>query len=189
MLRLMQKRGGLALLATAFLMAWGVARAAKPEIDASYAEGKTVYMIGPHTIVNAQQTRPNLYAHSEELYIVAYPQDALPLPSGYQPQCNPCFHPGLPAPFVFHDHVLTGAPGLGADGTAGAYKGPWKIIVMMYTEEAVSAPDFVPIKSVEDLDKGEAAGKFKPIAPPGSANPYEFDTGNVLICPFVAPEA
>jgi len=135
--------------------ACGVAGAAKPEIDPSYAEGKTVYMIGPHTIVNAQQTQPNLYAQSEELYIVAYPQDALPLPSGYQPQCNPCFHPGLPAPFVFHDHVLTGAPGLGTNGTAGAYKGPWKIIVMMYTEAAVSSKDFVPIKSVEDLDKVE----------------------------------
>lgn len=189
MLRLMQKRAVLAILGTAFLIACGVAAAAKPEIDPSYAEGKTVYMIGPHTIVNAQQTQPNLYAHSEELYIVAYPQDALPLPSGYQPQCNPCFHPGLPAPFVFHDHVLTGAPGLGTNGTAGAYKGPWKIIVMMYTEAAVSSSDFVPIKSVEDLDKAEAAGKFQPIAPPGSANPYEFDTGNVLICPFVAPEA
>jgi hypothetical protein len=67
-------------------------------------------MIGPHVIQNAAQTQPNLYSHSEELHIVAYPQDALPLPSSYQPQCNPCFHPGLLPPFVFHDHVLTGAP-------------------------------------------------------------------------------
>jgi hypothetical protein len=78
---------------------------------------------------------------------------------------------------------------LGNNGTAGTFKAPWKIIVMMYTEDAVSGKDFVPVKSVEELDAAEAAGKFQAIAPPGSANPYEFDTGNVLICPLVAPEA
>jgi hypothetical protein len=47
----------------------------------------------------------------------------------------------------------------------------------------------VPVKSEAELDAAEAAGKFKVIAPPGSANPYEIDTGNLLICPLVAPEA
>src|SRR5258706_16153670 len=106
----------------------------KPEIDPTYANGTTVYMIGPHLIPNARATMPNAYAHAEELYLVPYPQASVPapgagaitLPSGYQPQCNPCFHPGLPAPFIYHDHVITGAPGMGRDGTPGAYKAPWK---------------------------------------------------------------
>jgi len=63
---------------------------------------------------------PNAYEHAEELYLVVYPQTSTPqpgagpitLPSGYQPQCNPCFHPGLPPQFVYHDHVITGAPGI-----------------------------------------------------------------------------
>ena len=176
-----------ALTALTFLLVPGWAEAVKPEIDPSYAEGKTVYMIGPHIIFNAAETQPNAYAHAEELYIVAYPQSALPLPSGYVPQCNPCFH--APPAFIFHDHVLPGAPGLGKEGTAGGYKAPWKIILVMYTVEAVSDPNFVPVKSVKELDDAEAAGKFQVIAPPGSENLYEIDTGNLLICPFVAPEA
>src|SRR5882757_2415427 len=97
----------------------------KPEIDPTYANGTTVYMIGPHIIPNARETMPNAYAHAEELYLVSYAQASVPapgagpitLPSGYQPQCDPCFHPGLPAPFVYHDHVITGAPGMGNHGT------------------------------------------------------------------------
>ena len=111
----------------------------------------------------------------------------MPLPSGYVPQCNPCFH--APPDFIFHDHVLPGAPGLGNDGTAGVWKAPWKIILLMYTMEAVSDPNFVPVKSEAELDAAEVAGKFQAIAPPGSENPYEIDTGNLLICPFVAPAA
>jgi hypothetical protein len=179
------KTCALAVLSATLVSGW--AAAAKPEIDPSYAEGKTVYMIGPHVIFNAAQTQPNAYAHAEELYLVAYPQEALPLPSGYVPQCNPCFH--APPAFIFHDHVLTGAPGLGKDGTAGVYKAPWKIILLLYTVEWVSDPNFVPVKSEKELDDAEAAGKFQVIAPPGSANRYEIDTGNLLICPLVAPEA
>ena len=44
----------------------------KPEIDPTYANGKTVYMIGPRMIVNARETQPNLYEHAEELYLVVY---------------------------------------------------------------------------------------------------------------------
>jgi hypothetical protein len=168
------------------LLAPALALAAKPEIDPSYAEGKTVYMIGPKLIAGAAQNQPNLYMHAEELYLVAYPQEALPLPSGYVPQCNPCFH--APPPFIFHDHVLTGAPGLGKDGTAGEYKAPWKIILVKYTVAAVSDPNFVPVKSVAELDQAEADGKFQ-VLDSTATNPYEIETGNVLICPFVAPEA
>jgi hypothetical protein len=168
----------------------------KPEIDPTYANGTTVYMIGPHMIVNARETMPNAYAHAEELYLLVYPQAATPtagsgpitLPSGYQPQCNPCFHPGLPAPFVYHDHVITGAPGMGNDGTAREYKAPWKIILLMYDPAYVAAPGFKPITSEADLDAAEEAGNVFLRISQGD-NPYEIDTGNQLVCPTVSPHA
>lgn len=176
------------------------ATADKPEIDPTYANGQTVYMIGPHLIVDARDTQPNLYAHSEELYLLTYQQATLPapgagaitLPSGYQPQCNPCFHPGLPAPFVYHDHVITGAPGMGNNGTAGAFKAPWKIIVLMYNPNYSNSRTFKPITSADDIDAAEAAGGvFLPINADlkAGSNPYEIDTGNVLICPIVSSHA
>ena len=166
-----------------------VAAMGKPEIDPTYANGTTVYMIGPHVIPNARETMPNAYAHAQELYLVSYPQASLPLPSGYKPQCNPCFHAGLPAPFVFHDHVITGAPGMGINGTAGEYKAPWKIIVLVYNPAYVSSPTFKPITSATDLDAAEVAGNvFLPINTGGS-NLYEIDTGNLLICPTVSNHA
>ncbi len=169
----------------------------KPEIDPTYANGKTVFMIGPHLIVDARTTMPNAYAHAEELYLVVYPQATLPtpgagpitLPSGYRPQCNPCWHPGLPAPFVFHDHVITGAPGMGVNGTAWVYKAPWKIILLMYDPAYVSSPTFQPIKSAADLDAAEQAGGVFVKLNQGGANEYEIDTGNLLICPTVSPHA
>lgn len=174
----------------------GVRAGGKPEIDPSWANGQLVYMIGPHLIVGANA---NLHDSAEELYLIVYPTDhadptspkfgtPLTLPSGYQPNCNPCFHPGLPLPFVYHDHVLTGAPGMGINGTAGEFKAPWKIIIMMYNP-AVLTKDFKPITSASDIDPAEAAGKmFVPLVP-GAPNPYEIDTGNVLICPLVSPHA
>jgi hypothetical protein len=195
----MQKRrvSAMTLFVAALLMTCGTAFA-KPELDPSYVNGKTVYMIGPHMIVNARQTQPNLYARSEELYLLVYPVNdkgaytppppPVTLPSGYQPQCNPCEHPGLPAPFIYHDHVLTGAPGLGTNGTAGAFEAPWKIIILMYNPTVVMQHDFHPITSADAIDAAEQAGVFLPINP-GPGNPYEIDTGNVLICPLVSPNA
>jgi hypothetical protein len=173
------------------------ASAGKPEIDPTYANGTTVYMIGPHMIVDARTKMPNAYAHAEELYLVVYPQPSTPmpgagpitLPSGYQPQCIPCFHPGLPAPFVYHDHVITGAPGMGNHGTAGEFKAPWKIIVLMYNPAYVASPTFQPITSATAIDAAEQQGNvFLPINN-GGANPYEIDTGNLLICPTVSNHA
>lgn len=174
-----------------------VAQTGKPEIDPTYANGKTVYMIGPHTVVNAKETMPNVYAHAEELYLVVYPQSFLPapgslpitLPSGYQPQCNPCFHPGLPAPFVYHDHVISGAPGMGTNGTSDGMKAPWKIILLMYNPAYVSSGTFTPLTSQAAIDAAEEAGNvFLPINQGGS-NPYEIETGNLLICPIVSSHA
>lgn len=134
---------------------------------------------------------PQMFAQSQELYIVAYPWNGTDAPvfaSGYTPQCNPCYHPGLPVPFVYHDHILSGAPGLGNNGTAGEFKGPWKIIVLMYNPSVFSDPSFQPITSEVDLDAAEAAGEFLPINA-GGENPYEVITGSVLICPLASPNA
>jgi hypothetical protein len=186
-----------ALLSTglALLMTHNAPRAqAKQEIDPSYANGTTVYMIGPHMDTSPN---PNLLAHAPELYILAYPVNlnptctancpAITLPSGYRPQCNPCFHPGLPPIFAYHDHVLTGAPGFGKDGTAGEFKGPWQIVVLLYNPAVANAPGFQPITSDEALDAAEAAGAFLPIS--SGPNPYEVKTGTLLICPLVSLNA
>jgi hypothetical protein len=185
--RLLTRVAGMFAFAIFLLGATG-AWAAKPELDPSYADGKTYYMIGPKMITDPS---PALFEQSEELYIVAYPWDGTTPPafaSGYEPQCNPCYHPGLPIPFVYHDHVLSGAPGLGKNGTAGDFKSPWKIIVMMYSPAALTDPNFKPVTSELDLDAAEAAGVFLPINP-GAENPYEVITGSVLICPLVSPNA
>jgi len=154
-------------------------------------------MIGPRLIVNAKATMPNAYEHAEELYLLVYPQTGTPqpgagpitLPSGYRPQCNPCFHPGLPPQFVYHDHVITGAPGMGNNGTAGEYEAPWKIILLVYNPAYVASPNFTPIKSETAIDAAEQAGNvFLPINT-GADNPYEVETGNLLICPTVSNHA
>src|SRR5438270_152283 len=49
----------------------------KPEIDPTYANGTTVYMIGPHLIPNARATMPNASVHAEALYLVTYPEVAV----------------------------------------------------------------------------------------------------------------
>jgi len=180
-----------AVAAGAFVPA--TALADKPDIDPTYANGQTVYMIGPHIIPDAPA---NLHDQAEELYLAVYPINptgstalgAQTLPSGYQPQCNPCFHPGLPAVFAYHDHIITGAPGMGVNGTAGAYKAPWKIILLVYNPFVALSPAFHPVTSAAAVDAGEAAGMFLPINP-GAANPYEIDTGSVLICPTVSNQA
>ena len=82
---------------SAVLRSSAASAAGKPDIDPTYANGTTVYMIGVHLVPNAATTMPNLYAHAEELYLVSYPQQTVPapgalpitLPSGYQPQCTP----------------------------------------------------------------------------------------------------
>jgi hypothetical protein len=175
------------------LLGTGIANASKPEIDPSYVNGQIYYMIGPRLITNAN---PSLLAKAEELYLLVYPLNPdglttlgeLTLPSGYKPNCDPCFHPGLPPEFAYHDHVLTGAPGLGTNGTAGSFKGPWKIILLMYNPAVALSVTFKPITSASDIDAAEAAGEFLPLNP-DAANPYEIDTGNVLICPLVSPHA
>ena len=190
----MRPFAGIAAAVAALLsLGQSVALADKPDIDIVYVNGQLYSMIGPHIIPNPN---PNLLAHAEELYLVTYPLNPsgstnlgkLTLPSGYQPNCDPCFHPGVPLQFAYHDHVLTGAPGLGKNGTAGQFKAPWRIIILMYNPQVALSPDFQPITSADDIDAAEAVGVFLPINP-GPGNPFEIETGTVLICPFVSPHA
>jgi hypothetical protein len=78
---------------------------------------------------------------------------------------------------------------MGVNGTAGAYKAPWKIIVLVYNPAYVASPTFRPITSAAAVDAAEAAGNvFLHINTVGS-NIYEVDTGNLLICPTVSNHA
>src|SRR5215469_10560622 len=105
-----------------------VARAAGPCAESVYANGQKFCIFLPKIIANPS---PGLLATAEPLYIASY---SLPdgcgtgnanncgtetLPSGYQPLCDPCFHGGALNDFPYHDHVISGAPGFGIDGTAG----------------------------------------------------------------------
>ena len=58
----------------------------------------------------------------------------------------------------------------------------------MYNPEVASAANFKPITDAADLATAEAEGEFLPINQ-GPGNPFEIDTGNVLICPLVSPNA
>ena len=143
-------------------------------------------MLGVNLIANAS---PGILS-SPPLYIMGYvppagsqPGQPITLPSGYQPQCNPC----LQEPVSYHDHLLTGAPGEGTDGTSGNdYRSPWRIVVMLYNP--LNSPFCTPITDDEELAAGEAAGEFLPINP-AAANPCEIWTTNVLVCPVVRPRS
>ncbi|MFI5420585.1 MAG: hypothetical protein ACHQ1H_06420, partial [Nitrososphaerales archaeon] len=157
--------------------------------EPSYANGKLYCMLAAHVIDNPS---PNLLASSEELYLAAYmplpsgcdtnnPSTCLPesLPSGTVPNCNPCFHGGALNNFPYHDHVLAGAPGFGKNGTAGTFKGPWVVIILVYNPAVSNSLGFTPLKSAAAIDTGEASGMFLQINP-GASNPYEINTGVVL---------
>jgi hypothetical protein len=50
---------------------------------------------------------------------------------------------------------------------------------------------FQPITTASDIDAAEAAGEFLPINAnlQHGSNPYEIETGNLLICPIVSSHA
>lgn len=179
----------LAVAAFVFVVNANVTRAASPqEVDPSYANGTTVYMLGAKLITDPN---PSLLDTAPPLYGLAYPVAAgttgpITLPSGYQPQCNPCDH--FPPAFHYHDHILAGAPGFGLDGTAQDNKGPWKIIIMMYNPSVAYSPTFKPLMDDESIKAAEAAGEFLPINANLAHGPdrFQIDTGMVLICPLVS---
>ncbi len=166
------------------------ARAAGPCAETAYANGQEFCLFIAH--INANPSA-GLLATAEPIYIAAYfpipagcdtsnPGTCGPesLPSGYMPLCNPCFHGGALNNFPYHDHVMEGAPGFGNQGTAGAMKGPWVLIVVAYDSTYSNQAGFTPFKSAAGIQSGELAGDFQAVNP-GAANPYEINTGVVLI--------
>lgn len=175
--------------AVALLAGAGSSLADPPGLDAAWANGTTVYMSKPTAITNPS---PNLLASSPPLYILKFPtpqtSGPLSLPSGYQPQCDPCAN----EPVLYHDHLLPSAPGYGTDGTAGDYEGPWRVIVLVYNPRYAYSPTFQPVTSDEDLGRAIAAGDFlqlNPTLPTDDPAAYEVLTDTVLICPVVSAHA
>ena len=65
----------------------------------------------------------------------------------------------------------------------------WKVILLVYNPAYATSPSFAPITSAADVDAAEQSGNvFLPINN-GGGNPYEVDTGNLLICPTVSTHA
>jgi hypothetical protein len=192
-----KRAGTRAAFGLAVLLALGVvaamapaARAAGPCAETAYANGQEYCLFIARIVANPS---PGLLATAEPIYIAAYsplpagcdttnPSTCGPeaLPSGYMPLCNPCFHGGALNAFPYHDHIMEGAPGFGNQGTADAMKGPWILIVVAYDPTYSNQVGFTPYKSTSDLRAGEAAGHFVTLNS-GAANPYEINTGVVLI--------
>jgi hypothetical protein len=159
------------------------ALAARPDTEIVWANHQAWTMLGSHAITDPNA---NLYASAPPLYVLAFPKDSsgrFILPAGYAPQCDPCL--GVPVP-AYHDHLLTGAPGFGVNGTARDYESPWRVVLMMYSPGFVMSGHFAPVTSDEDLPAAIAAGEFVPIGGPGV---YEKPLPVVLICPLVSPAA
>ena len=174
------KRLALTVLAVGTFLLLPAGASAGTATEPVYADGQTYAMLGATLVTNAS---PGLLS-APPLYLLGFPASGtspITLPSGYQPQCNPC----LQEPIHYHDHLITGAPGLGTFGTAGGnYKAPWRIVIMMYNPAYASSPTFQPVKSDEQLAAAEAAGEFAVINL-GGPNRYQIWTNNVLICPIV----
>jgi hypothetical protein len=172
-----------AILVTTIVV--GTASAGKPDTETAYAEGQTVTIAAIHFITNAS---PAELAAADYLYLVTYPVDAtatggapVTLASGYQPNCDPCWHPGLPAAFVYHDHVLSGAP------TLGNASAPRHLVLLQYVASVMTDLSFQPLKSAAAVKAGETTGMFQAIG--SGSNPYEVDTGILVVTPPVSPNA
>lgn len=192
-----RRAAGRAALGLALLVAMGVlsaiapaARAVGPCTETAYANGQQFCIFVTKIIATPSA---GLLATAEPIYIAAYsplpagcdttnPATCGPetLPSGYVPLCDPCFHGGALDAFPYHDHVMEGAPGFGNHGTADGMKGPWILILVAYDPAVSNQARFTPYKSTADLRAGEAAGDFVTLNP-GSSNPYEINTGVVII--------
>jgi hypothetical protein len=180
----------LLVILTVLPAATSVVRAAGPCGETTYANGKEFCINLTKIITNPSR---GLLTMAEPLYVAAYfplpagcdtsnPSSCGPesLPSGYQPLCNPCFHGGGLNKFPYHDHVISGAPGFGNDGTAGVMKGPWVLIIIAYDPSYSNKPGFTPFKSTNGVAAGELAGDFMSINA-GASNPFEINTGIVVI--------
>jgi hypothetical protein len=148
-------------------------------VQRAYVNGKVYCFSVERPVNNASQA---LIASSQIMYVVTYPQfnsqcsgnlsscKPQTLSSGYEPQCDPCVQE---APFMYHDHVLSGLPASGDNGT-------WAIVVVAYAPSFSNQASFNPITGSQAITAGESAGDFARINPNGP-NPYEIHTRTVLV--------
>lgn len=169
-----------------------VAAQAAVQTSLVYADGKTYTM---NAVTARTADSPGL-EKAPPLWLMVFVPNAIP--AGYTPQCDPCDHPNnpnLPAGGNFHDHLLTSAPGMGNNGTAGEYRGPWMVTITVFNPAFTHAnASFQPITSDGQLAAVEEESatalrlhlvpELLPINPNGP-NIFERSTGTILICPIV----
>jgi len=144
---------------------------------AVYMDGQTYRMVVNHVNLNPSDGEVDA---ARPFYVAVFPVNpdgrtnlgALTLPSGYRPQCNPCFHPGLAFQLVYHDHILSGAPGFGSDGTAQQQQGTRHPIAVMFDPAFIQQQNFRPLTTIAEVRAAERAGELLPINA-GAANPFE----------------
>jgi hypothetical protein len=182
----MLRRVFIALLSTAALLGTGTLTApmslAAPSGEAAYADGQVYWMHSSHLVTGASAG----LLSAPPIYVLGFPTDLSTgqpiLPPGYTPQCDPCN--GEPVPY--HDHLLTGEPGSGTNGTAGDYRSPWRVVIMTYDPTYVASGAFAPVTSDTQLAAAEMAGEFLPkYFDANGVAQFEVWTNNVLICPLV----
>ena len=167
---------GTAVLGVAPIWASSVPAGAANEV-AVYVESQPYRMVINHVNLNPSDGE---VAAARPFYVAVFPVNpvgrtdlgSLTLPSGYRPQCDPCFHPGLPFQLVYHDHILSGAPGFGNDGTAQEQQGTRHPIAVMYDPAYIQSPAFRPLTTIDAVRAAEHLGELLPINA-GADNPFE----------------
>ena len=179
--------GGLASTAAAQAGGWQIP-GASTEV-AVYADGTRYHMNIHH--INLSPNAGELAA-AEPLYLFFFPLNPLGLATlgplavnGYHPQCDPCFHPGLPLPLVYHDHVVNGTPSLGQGGIAVEWQATRRPVAVMYNPAYIAGAGFTPLTTVAQVQAGEQAGAFLPING-GASNPFELPQDVVVTIQLVA---
>lgn len=155
---------------------------------AVYADG-VAYHMNIHRI-NLSPSAGEIAA-AQPLYVVVFPINpmgridlgALAV-NGYYPQCDPCFHPGLPLQLVYHDHVLNGTPAFGPGTSAEDWQATRHPIAVMYNPDYVNSAAFLPLTTVAEVQAGEQSGLFLPINP-GATNPFELGQDVVITIELV----
>ncbi|TAN32331.1 hypothetical protein EPN29_09155 [bacterium] len=155
---------------------------------AVYADGVTFGMNIHHINLSPN---PGGLAAAKPLYVVVFPINPLGLTDlgplavrGYHPQCDPCLHPGLPLPLVYHDHVLNGVPASALGTNAEDWQATRHPIAVMYSPGYIAGPGFRPLTTVADVQAGERTGAFLPLDP-GAANPFELPQPVVITIQLV----
>jgi len=179
--------GGMASTAGAQAGGWEIPGASTEVVV--YANG-TAYHMNIHHI--NLSPNPGELAAAEPLYVVVFSINPLGLTTlgplavnGYHPQCDPCFHPGLPRPLVYYDHVLVGTPSLGQGGTAVEWQATRHPTAVMYNPAFIASSGFKPLTTVAEVQAGEKTGPFLPINA-GASNPFELPQDVVVTIQLVA---